>query len=455
MFNISKKSVLKIGLILLFCVNYFIVNGQRNLIYTHGLQETNQAWQVYTSHFESIHNSINTVNESYTTTNGLVSAANEIKQDLDNQLGTNNTNPNNIGIAHSTAGLAYRHIDGTTSSNNKRFGGFITVGTPYEGVYFADAQNNGDLAAYTTDANDKLELATSYIVNNQIWTDVGMANYGQSFASQYLGTTSSQTNVDLRTNSTFLNNLPATFSRPVISINGSENAKAQWRLLSSFEQKPYLLALDNLGSEDVLTAANGIEQSYKGAIITSSVNIAIAVTVLAAGVYVGVAVAAATGAINAFYLGTGIGLLGGGIIGGSDIRRLAKAIKGRNWFRDAETKWKNLTGAIRTQTYSYSYFGMTQACLNNIAQFGWGWYYGSPANQANCWSNVTTVVGTQYINEASDGLIPKSSTLIPNSNNLTSLEALGANHFELYNHPSVKARFEEAYLGTHGTFFQL
>lgn len=441
MSNISKYSILKAGFICLFSLLVVMIYGQRNVIWAHGLQETNQAWQLYATHFETIHTSINTVNESYTSNNGMVNAANEIKQDLDNQLGSGNTNINNIGIAHGTAGLAYRQIDGTTSTTNKRFGGFITMGTPHKGVYFADAQVNGDLAAYTIDANDKLKLNAAYLKNGQIWTDTDLANYGQTFASQHLGT--NPTSIDLLTNSSFLNNLSSSFSKPVINIYGNENAKSQWRLFSSFEEKPYTLSLDAQGNNNILEAANDIEAKYKSTVTVASISLIMIAVTFSAGIYYSVPLGTAAVIVSITY-GTTLATIYS--------FKLGKAIKGRNWFRDAEKKWKHLNGAIRTQTYTYTFNGIAQNCLNQINQYGWGWYYGNPQNQQGCYT-TTTVNGIQHINEKGDGLIPYSSTLLPPNPNIISLEVAGANHFELYNHASVRQRLNEIFIGQHGPFF--
>jgi hypothetical protein len=437
----------------------FTAHGQRNVIWTHGLQETNQAWQQYASHWETMRPVINTVNETYTTNLGMAAAATEITQDLDNQLGSTNTNPNNIGIAHGSAGLAFRQIDGTTSANNKRFGGFITMGTPNHGMYFANAKANGDLAAYTADAADKLALTQlmmstpTVTTNGKTWSSIDFQNYANNFANQYIG--NNQTATDLRTNSSFLANLPSNFTtgKPTINIYGSELAKSQWRLMSSFETKPYSLGLNTTGVEDVLTAANKMENLYRNRIILFSALTVVAVvgTVMAAAATVAAffSPVAPLGAVAAGALLTG----GGGLFTTAAAISLADVIKARNWFRDADTKWKRLTGAIRTQTSSYTYTGMSQYCLNQIAQNGWGWYYGNSQNQQTCWSGAPiTYTFTQHINEVGDGLVPKSSTILPFA---ASLQAQGTNHFELYNHPSVEARFNEIFIGTHGVFFSI
>lgn len=449
------SKILKLKIIGLFIacllMATFTVHGQRNVIWTHGLQETNQAWQQYAAHWETMRPVINTVNQTYTTNTGMAAAATEIRQNLDNQLGSNNTNPNNIGIAHGSAGLALRQIDGTTSANNKRFGGFITLGTPHHGLHFADAKVNGELTAYTADATSKLKSSAlafytpSVTTNGKTWNTNKFRDYANNFANQYLGT--NQTATDLQTNSSFITNLPSRTanSKPMINVYGNELSKSQWRLMSSFETKPYTLGLNTVGVEDVLTAANKMENRYAVSIVLHS-----AITIVFATTTVATAIGLSTVAPGVGALVARIWLVLG-VVSTIDMAIVTvEAIRAKNWFRDADTKWKKLTGAIRTQTSSYTYTGMSQYCLNQIAQNGWGWYYGSSQNQQNCWGSPVTYTFTQHINEVSDGLVPKSSTELPFA---VSLQAQEANHFELYNHPSVGTRFDQIFAGQHGTFF--
>ena len=450
--NKLKIIIFKSSFFFLIVINFTSLNAQRNIIWTHGLAETSAAWQRYVNDWnwggKYPTTAINNVNTFHHNNNGMVNTANDVKGVIDFELGINNTNPNNIGIAQGVAGLAYRHIDGTTSSNNKRFGGFITLGTSQNGVHFLDAIQDGDLLAYHNDANNKLTgigNADNFSLNGKIWDLDDFRNAAENFALQHFssnltGSNFNGTTTDLTSSSNFISNLPSNYSKPTISIYGNENADSKWRLLSSLDETPHSLGLNSVGGEDWLIAAKKMKRRY-GRRVAAHVGIGI--------LLVGVTAAATE-------VGGVVGLAGGGyLIYEFSIQPISQAIKARNWFNDVDTKWRKLTGAIRTQVNSYTYNGMTQACLNNIVQYGWGWYYGSPQNQANCWANITTVISTQYINEIDDGLIPKSLTEMPNATNVTSLEATGANHFELYNHPGVSLRFDQAFNGQHDPFFKI
>lgn len=359
-----------------------------------------------------------------------------------------------------TAGLALRHIDATTAANNKRFGGFITLGTPQDGLFLSDATINGDLTAYQADA-DQLDVTNYYnipfsptvTVNGKNWKIDYLGDYAKNFHEAYITSPSNvnQTAIDIRTNSSFISNLPSSINKPMINIYGNELTKSQWRTMSSHENRPHTLNLDEQGVEDVLMAANQLDIAYRNRIILfSGVTLVCAVgTIVTAAATIGAAIAVPPAAPGVVFAGLLVTTASTAVTVAA-IGSISHAVRVRNWLRDSETKWKRLIGAIRTQTSTYTYTGMSQFCIDQIAQFGWGWYYGNSANQQLCYGNPTTVTFTQFINEQSDGVVPKSSTQLANA---TSLEAFGANHFELYNHPSVKDRFTQIFGGAYGNFF--
>lgn len=453
MIRFSKFLKFKIFIFLIFICSSN-VNAQRNLVWAHGLKENTQAWQKYIDEWgwgtKYPSTPTNHVNKAYNSSSGLVGAAAEVQLDLDTELGSNFNNPNNIAIGHSTGSLAFRHIDGTTNTNDKRFGGIISIGTSHHGLNFADAINNGDLQAFHSDALDKVKslyFSTTFTEFGKTWTHNDFRLAAKDFAWSYMSSSTTgstnATTLDLETNSSFMSNLPSSFSKPSISIYGNEQNKSFWRMLSSQDKKPYSLGLNSLGGEEWMRAAIRMENRYNNAIYSHIALLGVALAT--------VVPATIAALVPGNILGLAFAITNYAVIIYTPIH-IANARKGRNWFRDVESKWRRLMGAVRTQTYTYTYSGMSQYCLAQIAQFGWGWYYGNSANQQLCYGNPITITGTQFVNESSDGLVPFSSTQLPFT---TSLEATGANHFELYNHPGVSDAFNQIFTGQHGAFFKL
>ncbi|MDR0295681.1 MAG: alpha/beta hydrolase [Prevotellaceae bacterium] len=120
-------------ILVLFALPHITVYAQqnRNVIWVHGLGDNSLAWKHYADIFAA-ERRIYSHRESFKTSSGLDSAAIHLKAFV------TSTAPTNLGIGHSMGGLMIREVDRTTSANDKRFGGFITVASPNYGAPVSD-----------------------------------------------------------------------------------------------------------------------------------------------------------------------------------------------------------------------------------------------------------------------------------------------------------------------------
>jgi len=227
-----KTKINIILILVLFALPHITVYAQqnRNVVWVHGLGDNLSAWQHYATVFTN-ERKINSQRQSYTTSQGLSTAAAQLRNSV------TTTTPTNLGIGHSMGGVMIREVDRITAANDKRFGGFITVASPNYGAPVISNVNAAH-AAVATATNRLLsgpiaELGPIAAITWQIisgWVAQTVADYFIGNIAM-IGTA---TDNDLKEGSpamNTLNNFNSTAHR--ISIIAEETSPVHWRMAGS------------------------------------------------------------------------------------------------------------------------------------------------------------------------------------------------------------------------------
>ena len=311
------KNLISIFLmVFLFTIpNIDVVSQNRNVVWVHGLGDDSGAWEHYATIFEA-ERQINNTRQSYGTSGGLGAAALQLKNSF------TNTNATNLGIGHSMGGLMIRDVDRTTGTNDKRFGGFITVASPNYGAPIANSIQNGSVANAIAIAFYRLTAGPLYepfgipwtIITG--WSTTKVANILNDLVAKF----NSASINDLQEGSPvldLLNNFNS--NAQMISIIGEETSPVHWRLASTMLYGAG--SSGNPGDQQMASIINNIRGVYNVWVETHEIA---RIAALAMGNFFG-----------AGYHSTAFN----------------EWKQGRDWLDESETIWCNLIKASRLESY--------------------------------------------------------------------------------------------------------
>lgn len=420
--------------------------ADRNVIWVHGLGGNQSSWQHYDEVLEA-ERKIHTVRGTHVTSNGLGAAASSAESWIESALpGNAATKATNIGIGHSMGGLIIREIDGTTTTGNKYFGGFITVATPNKGAYIANSVNNGDANNFLSHTCNQLlagPAATNWV--NSLFGGLTPANFCDLTESAFLddfisGTTAisiAEDSDDMNTLATYSHNLPR------IALWGEENSPVHWRLISTMiEEDPNLT--ENSTINNILAIISQPNDTWF-----------ITVADTAKWVYVN---------MEAYHNGLGNicshwPMNWFNYCDNQATQHYYKASqwrKGKVWFNQSEGLYTAIMGGTQTTTEEvtttewipcefeypepypsgggYQRNIITEKRINPIDENPTTRYL-PPTDPCDLgepgyWLEVTYTV-TTTINYPNDGVVPKYTTKLNDVSSQNNIKILGANHFEI------------------------
>ncbi|MCL2073748.1 MAG: hypothetical protein FWH18_07500 [Marinilabiliaceae bacterium] len=225
----KSKASFFIILILLLISKITMFSQNRNVVWVHGLGGDASSWQHYANIFQN-ERKIFSARPTYNYANGLSPAATQLKNAWTNTAATN------IGIGHSMGGVVIREVDRNTT-NDKRFGGFITIASPNYGAPISANVLNGNAVSVIANAVAKLTAGPSV---DPVWAPITILAGTLSVAiiQNNLNTIknyfSQATNNDLKEGSNAMNNLNNYSSAThKISIIAEETSPVHWRMIGS------------------------------------------------------------------------------------------------------------------------------------------------------------------------------------------------------------------------------
>jgi hypothetical protein len=314
-----------------------------------------------------------------------------------------------------------RQIDQNNVGTNQRFGGIITVGSPNNGAFIANALLDGTVDEAVADACARMGAgpisqfgdASALRIGGSIIA-ISLCNDFREIVDNFFAD-NSLTVEEISADSDFINFLnTAGGNVPVINIWGNEQSPVHWRLWSS-------ILSNNNNDQTLVTVAALVKSAY---ITFVAINSAGAVLGGILGIFnptlfIAAAVAAA---------------------------RVVAWSRGLQWLNNSETLWKTLIGSIRTDiiteiriiTTAQCEFGINQweeqIDLDNLGDpeteaLLWAYDEWLAENYENCFQEIEEQ-RTVYVNEPSDGLIPESSQVMQGIPQNNIYEALGVNHSE-------------------------
>lgn len=376
--------------------------AQRNVVWVHGLGGTSASWEHYKALFDQERN-INSLKTSYNTSNGIDLAANEVVVSMNNFLGNDNKNAQNLGIGHSMGGVMIRDVDKMYSNNGKYFGGIITVATPNNGAPIANSLINGDVQSAAQDAANKLtdgpvsqilplpwgilsNLTTDVLSNKFITNDLVQSLWG-----------SPTTNAELMVGSDKMNSINSYYSTiPKIAVLAEETSPVHWRLFST-----------QMYGEDqtFVQTVNSARNVYNGFYVY---NTSLAIVSCIFGFF-----SPAVWAVTA-----------------ASTYRATQWVKGRNWIDDSENVWSSLIKTSRIEQQPYviedwvpcdpQYPLQSTSLLKNAPEDCYEWV----------WRTVYRDVSVNY---PSDGFLPIYSQELQGvtASSGNRYYIVGANHVEV------------------------
>ena len=381
---------MKTDKILFFIVVLFVMteltafSQNRNVVWVHGFGGDDSAWQHYETIFSN-ERQINSTRQSYNTTSGLTPAANAVKN------GFNSTAPTNLAIGHSMGGVMIREVDRTTASNDKRFGGFITVASPNYGAPISANVLNGNVNSFIVKATNDLTagfIAQSFGMPWTIITDwttqvvidllIGCSDF-----------TSTTTNNDLKEGSTAMNTLNNfTSNAHRISIIAEETSPVHWRLIGTMTFGAGS-SFSNPGDAMMVSIANILRNQY-----------------------------------NSWYIAHQASAISNPLLFYHHQTCAIAYKKGKDWFDDSETVWCNLIKTTRTETITVNDL-IWQPCLIRP---------GFPPPPPDCgeWVEYTYTYNVTK-NYKSDGLLPTYAQELKGATGGNRYVIDHANHMELKN----------------------
>jgi pimeloyl-ACP methyl ester carboxylesterase len=414
--------------LMLAMLNNLSAQESRNVIWVHGLDGSEASWSHYEQIF-TIERQINSLRKSYDTHNGLDAAANEVRSIIDANLSANAYNPRNLAIGHSMGGLVIRNIDKITTEN-KRFGGLITVTSPNSGAPISNSLINGSVTNAINNAISILAAGPIAEFGTALWTIIpsispeltptSVANLFVSNEQVQNLIGSPTTNSELQAGSskiTELNAFPANIPR--ISIWANEQSPVHWRLIGSTISETQGLAPADQDLVDKMNSAKNVYENFY------YINYTFAVSSTVLGFLFPTAWLQAT----------------------QEYKKAQQWKKGRDWFKNSEAIWSTLIKSTRNElvTYNYcDYLGVGSWADNSV--------YLPPSNpedeQWSCYT-ITTLVTVNY---PSDGLIPKYTQVINGLSTGNVYEVKNANHIEVRNMSqspggdNTRAKFNEVWV---------
>lgn len=392
---------------LLFLLPMMSWAQDRNVIWVHGLGESQFTWDIYENLFET-ERRMTAISEDYPDFNGLTVAANNVVSDIDGAFGFNGArDDDNMAIGHSMGGIVCREVDRTRTGFNQRFGGYITVGSPNDGAAVVNALQNGDGVTGMTDACNRMTAGPLSEISLLIFNVGGWAHnvfcsvllddlLEDNFGPNGFNTASHN---DLRVGSPRMNAINnANTGTPRISIFGNENSPVHWRLLSSLNS-------NNANDTDFVVVANLFRGIYNAMFILRTSQAVVS------GIF---------GFFNpsAWFL---------------TALRSWQAIqwkKGRDWLDDSEEIWEGLIGCIHPETVTTTqWFNMCDPLTTDPMWLQYCQSIYCPNMPWDCWQQTTTTT-TIMVNETTDGLFCEDAQIIDGTGSMFRYEARGVNHNE-------------------------
>ncbi|MGF1636802.1 MAG: esterase/lipase family protein, partial [Cyclobacteriaceae bacterium] len=357
---------MKLLTILLACL---MVSGnliaQRDVIWQHGLSDSDAFWRNYAAEFEGTRN-IRSTNVRFNSENGVRNMANLVA------AGTPN-GANNIGIGHSMGGVVLREVQNQINPNH--VGGIITVGSPLNGARISNTMTNGEFRGYISHGINELTkgparevFGISYIIlrvgtrafTGRALQEILLDEVG--FDNLILNEFGNASSNDLAENSAYMNQARNyNMNIPRISIFGNENSPVHYRLASTTIGQP-----DN-HFPDIIRQSRGVYNAFYIKNVATFFNI-----------------------IN--------------------ISKAAGWKAGRDYLDNGSEKgWNNLTGATRVERRQSCFedwvCGDDYSCFQNIVT-----YEDYLECEELCYTTICRTI-TQHYNQPSDGLLHQSTQI--------------------------------------------
>jgi hypothetical protein len=397
------KKVLYILASAIICIgNLSIAQPDRNVIWVHGMEGSNQSWNKNYQHYTATHRITNLVAE-YTSNGGVLQASNQVRNQINSQLGSGSTNPTNMAICHSMGGLTIRQMEKDDKQNNvNRIGGFVTVGTPNQGAQIANSLQQGlvnpfiqqgaaDLIAGPVASGISIPFAQNFVVTKlSEWISEGLFQKFQSFGQP--GATN-----DLKVGNSTISTLNSyNCTKPRIAIAGSETAPAFWREINSLSlSSPSSLTRGATNDNTVGSLANVAAGIYDGFYWTNRV----------------LGWVPKPKATNNLF-----------------IFRANQWLRGKVWLERANGMWASLAGSVAGST-TVSYPFLSNKC----------WAWGAICVGVVQSQNFQIITPAPY-----DGIVTVSSALgLPGANFTNTIT--GVNHQECVNHPGINSQLDDIF----------
>jgi hypothetical protein len=436
------KNLILISSLFLFTSGYETISAQRNVVWLHATTKDNTAWQLYNQLFAGTYSNLNNVNPSYASTDGIAAASTDVKNKVDNALGSQNTNQFNIGVGSDLGSLVIRDLDTQLGAGQKRFGGMILAGSPNKGIALLEAWDNGQLTEYIDGAEFALE---DLMFEGQLVTDLPL-NFVQ-------GTYGNATGTDLRPNSNALSliqDIPDVDPN-VIVLWGNEEENSHWRILNSYVIPPETLPLSAgpTGAENddgLPDMIDDLSQDIQNEIKSAKIGVVFGIVKVVIGSLTGNPPSIVLGAIK--------------IVGNAfDWAHYDK--RGR-WIDDSQTLWNEMIDAnsIYQQQVWVDIFicndlliDLLDDNIDDLSAPGVMDTWLELLNDPNCYEQVLANKNFYSLGQ-NDGLLSKGAMqLTPMF--VLSLDIQRANHLEIVNHYNSMARFDAIYRGVGIPWFKI
>lgn len=404
-------------LLILWVFSYTIEAQNRGAIFMHGLNDNWTQWRTYSNRFTSSRRIDGLANPSLDTKQGIEQIANQCRNgDGANYVGyAGSQNPNNIFFGHSMGGVVGRHLD---VRPNAGFGGIITAGSPLDGAKIVNSIQNGNATWYVADGQSRvlrgLVRDVAYFVPGleQIVDKVlfGLVAVEQLFFIS--PEVSGQGPQDLGEGSSYMNtwqNRNQQTNTAKIHIYGNENSPTVWRLISC-------------AIGDGKHSGGNDEEYVRLARTAGDISEAAMWANIAVGTWQVIASWACGGCAGWYWFYAADGWR-----------------EGMNWWRDdSDRGWNVLIGsdtpASKTVCYQNVNWQAFGQCMNNAGSSAAYMYCQNASIYTDCYTYYASV------NNQSDAFIKAPSQIGYNSewsNNAVKIEALGVNHLEMGDHPTM------------------
>lgn len=430
-----KKINLPVGITFVFFYFLFsctILNAQnKNIIWAHGLSGNATSWHKYGNYYQGLNNTnIDNVYVEYDM-NGIVPAAENVKGDIVNMLGSEaHDAENNIYVSHSMGGIVGRQLHGT-NAQTPFFNNMIASTAQHQGAPIAVSATEGDLEAYLTQGCTELSVAPSSGIGLggiympfvcDLMSNIVFALFGDNYINTSLE--------DIRPDSPFMGQV-VTLPTPTNKVGciGIEDSPVHWRQFTSVGV-PFA-TVENLDLNET-----------KDEVLVNVMSFARFNYALMEGV-------------NNF----------GALISIFPLtrkryrRRAAQWKRGKDWIDGSEEGWNLEIGALSMQTTSVTIDGFlcqnelnslynTIAELEESGQFNLIALAQQQINELMCNPDcygTETITTTQWVVEDSDGVVPVSTQVFPDTD--YNYEMIGVNHQEARNHPEATAVYDNILLG--------